>query len=663
MKKVIFILIIFTSFIYSVKADTYTDSLKSLGFPDSYVNDLAQIHSEYPKWNFIPYKTNLDWNEVIENESYKGRNLIYYTYGEGYRSKKSYSYNYATDEYYRHSTETNWWYASEEAIRYYMDPRNYLNSRNIFMFESLSYESSFQTENIVGKILDNSFMPGVYSRYSTNNYKTSFMEAASTYRVSPIHLASRILQEQGINGSIASLGNEFTYNGNTYSGIFNFYNIRATGSNPAINGLVWAMGGADGTATSYLRPWNTPHKSIMGGAQFLSEDYISIGQNTLYFQKFDVSRTNGRYTHQYMQNITAPLTEGVKAYNSYSSMPGIFDESLVFIVPVYNNMPSNKSPEPVNQNPNSYLKSIKINGTEVSNFSYDKLDYEMEVAATTREVNIEVATINNGATVSGAGTFTINPGENKKTITVTAENGNVTKYNLNIIKKEKVETISLSKTIQNITIDKIKFDFNKEKLIYDLEALFDIDKITINYEYTDGTKESKTIDLIVGKNIITTKQEGNTEYVLIIVRSEVSLEKALSSSGVKYNNDYIYGININTSTSSLISNLKKISEGITTTITDKDGNNKDGSFVTGDIIKINVGNEEKTYKVVIRGDVNGDGVIDKLDYLAILRHYYGYTKYSDAYKEAADVNRDGNVDKLDYLGVLRDYYGYAKITQ
>ena len=32
-------------------------------------------------------------------------------------------------------------------------------------------------------------------------------------------------------------------------------------------------------------------------------------------------------------------------------------------------------------------------------------------------------------------------------------------------------------------------------------------------------------------------------------------------------------------------------------------------------------------------------------------------------KEAADVNKDGVVDKLDYLAVLRDYYGYKKIVQ
>ena len=81
------------------------------------------------------------------------------------------------------------------------------------------------------------------------------------------------------------------------------------------------------------------------------------------------------------------------------------------------------------------------------------------------------------------------------------------------------------------------------------------------------------------------------------------------------------------------------------------------------MIKLILSLPKKKRIIVIYGDVNGDGVIDKLDYLAILRHYYGYKKYDGVYKEAADVNKDGVVDKLDYLAVLRDYYGYKKIVQ
>ena len=112
----------------------------------------------------------------------------------------------------------------------------------------------------------------------------------------------------------------------------------------------------------------------------------------------------------------------------------------------------------------------------------------------------------------------------------------------------------------------------------------------------------------------------------------------------------------------LINNVKKISDTLSISIKDNNGNNS-SIFKTGDKVNIKSSKEEKNYEVLIYGDVNGDGVIDKLDYLAILRHYYGYKKYDGVYKEAADVNKDGVVDKLDYLAVLRDYYGYKKIVQ
>lgn len=634
------------------EAVNYKNSLRSAGFPESYLNDLVKLHFEHPTWQFVSFNTKLDWNTVIENESVAGRNLVWYSYGEGYRSKQSYSYNYATDEYYRHYKETNWWYASPEAIAYYMDPRNYLNSKNIFTFESLSYESSFQTSGIVDKILGNSFMPNLYKKYSSNSYTGAFMEAAATYNVSPIHLASRILQEQGVNGSSTGLG---VYNG--YENIFNFYNIKAVGNDPSV-ALLWARGGADGTLTSYGRPWDSPYKSIVGGAKFLSEDYISIGQNTLYFEKFDVSRSNGHYTHQYMQNLTAPLTEGVTTYSSYSGINGLFDEALVFIIPVYNNMPSTKVDAPSNKNPNSYLKSIKVNDKEIDGFAYDKLNYSMETNAGVDSVKIEATSINNKASIEGLGTIKLENGDNKITIKVTAENGNVTNYVLVINKKEKEENIDIpdDNTITNIVIDNTNFAFNKDTLKYDIETAFESSKLNIKYFIGNDVK-NKEVDLIVGKNII-----NIGKYTINITRSDIAIGTALNNSGIKYNNSYVYGISLNTSTDSLINNIKKISDTLSISVKDSNGNNS-SIFKTGDKVNIKSSKEEKNYEVLIYGDVNGDGVIDKLDYLAILRHYYGYKKYDGVYKEAADVNKDGTIDKLDYLAVLRDYYGYKKIVQ
>lgn len=650
----------------------YRDSLKSAGFPESYLDDLVKLHVLHPTWNFIPFDTNLDWDTVIENESVKGRNLIYYSYGIGYRSLESYSYNWETDEYYRHPTEKNWWYASSDAIGYYMDPRNYLNEKNIFTFESLSYESSFQTIGVIDKILGGSFMPGIYNKYSEDSYTNAFITAAETYDVSPVHLASRILQEQGINGSIASLGNPFTYNGQTYSGYFNFYNIKATGVNPAVQGLVWAMGGVDHSGTSYNRPWDSPYKSILGGAKFLSEDYISIGQNTLYFQKFDVSRSNGHYTHQYMQNLTAPLSEGVETYSSYSEIGGLLEESLVFVIPVYDNMPEDRVDAPSNKSPNNYLNSIKIDNEEIEGFAYDKLEYEIEVSSNLSSVDITGNTINSIACISGTGTITLEDGENKIQLVVTAENGNKRTYTIIINRQSKEEDIVLSSTnnLKSLSIDKIDFEFSKDTLEYNLETSFEVDNISISYELEDNTasvETSKEVELIVGLNkvnIVVTAEDGTKKtYTLNIIRKEIGISEVLNKSGVKHNNNYIYGINIDTIVDSLINNIKSISDSISVVIKDKDDKIKTGVFATGDKVTINNGIESKTYEILIYGDVNGDSLIDKLDYLAVLRHYYKYKEYTGVYKEAADVNRDDIIDKLDYLAVLRDYYGYKKIEQ
>ena len=82
--------------------------------------------------------------------------------------------------------------------------------------------------------------------------------------MSPYHLASRILQEQGYDGHGSSISG--TQSG--YYGYYNYYNIGASpsaGSTAVQNGLRYASR----TDESSLRPWNSRMKSIIGGAIFL----------------------------------------------------------------------------------------------------------------------------------------------------------------------------------------------------------------------------------------------------------------------------------------------------------------------------------------------------------------------------------------------------------
>jgi len=46
--------------------------------------------------------------------------------------------------------------------------------------------------------------------------------------------------------------------------------------------------------------WNTPEKAILGGAQFIANNYIKSGQNTLYKMRFNPQNPG---VHQYATGI------------------------------------------------------------------------------------------------------------------------------------------------------------------------------------------------------------------------------------------------------------------------------------------------------------------------------------------------------------------------
>ena len=337
-------------------------------------------------------------------------------------------------------------------------------------------------------------------------------------------------------------------------------------------------------------------------------------------------------------------------------------------------MPEERVVAPSNLSPNSYLKNIKVDNKEIDGFSYDKFDYSMEVSSDVASVDVSVNTINSGANTKGTGTITLEEGENKIEIVVTAENGNTSTYNLVINRQIKEEDIILSdvNSLKSISIEGLDFEFNKDILEYNLEVSFDINKINISYELEDETSEvefDNKVELIVGLNklnINVTAENGNVRtYTINITRKEAPLNDVLNASGIKYDNEskYIYGINAQTSVESLINNIKSISSSISIVIKDSSDKVKTGVFATGDKIIISDGETTITYEVLIYGDVTGDGAIDKLDYLAVLRHYYKYKEYNGVYKEAADADKNGVIDKLDFLAVLKDYYGYKTIVQ
>lgn len=419
-------------------------NLTAQGFPESYKVNLRKLHASYPYWQFKAYNTGLDWNTAVTAESAVGKSLISNAKPTSWKSSAIGAFDYAKDSYVVFDG-TSWVTASEATVAYYMDPRNSLTENQIFMFESLAYDSSYQTVDGVASILAGTLYSGASYSYiddagvvQSKTYQDTFIDAAVASGVSPFHLASRMKQEV-VNG-INTVSNSVSGVVPGYEGIYNFYNIGASDSitgGAVTNGLKYAS-----TGTTFMRPWNNPYKSIVGGAQYIAVNYISKGQNTVYFERFNVTPGN-TYKHQYMTNVAAANSEASKTYTAYKGW--MATKALAFVIPVFNNMPETPCAAPVGDgNPNCYLKSLAVTDiTGINNYTMTPVftimdggasTYNIYVPATETAVTIKAETVNANAIVSGAGTIQLIDSTTTIPLTVTAQNGSSRTYTLVINK-------------------------------------------------------------------------------------------------------------------------------------------------------------------------------------------------------------------------------------
>lgn len=296
-------------------------------FPESYRPALLDLKQKHPNWVFAKLNTTLDWETTIRSELQGAKSLVYYTFPD-----------WAKEGLY---DQGKWYYASEAALKQQMDPRNGLTESGIFRFEQLTFNKDYHTEEAVRSFLDKTFMherdgqkaPGTAMTYSSIFWYIAKEEGRE---VSPFHLVARVIQEQGYQGGSALISG--TYPG--YEGYYNYFNISASGTTEKEvieSGLKYAK----------EKGWQGAYFSILGGADFISANYIKKGQDTLYLQKFNVNpaATHPIYTHQYMQNISAPASEGANIKKLYENA-GALENSFVFKIPVYENMPPEACGEP-----------------------------------------------------------------------------------------------------------------------------------------------------------------------------------------------------------------------------------------------------------------------------------------------------------------------------
>ncbi len=291
------------------------ENLNEAKYP-GYKELMDKLMEEHPNWTFTLFYTKLDWNDVIENEGHSDTriyplNLIPDSsdYPEDWRCE--------IDKDKRFDNGT-WLCASDKAIEYKMDPRNILNDENIFQFKELNYVEGAQTLDGLKEITDGTFLEG-------DSISNALIEAGKNANLDPYFIASRLIQEQGRQGTTLSKGYE--YNGAI---VYNPFNINAIG-NSKDEILERAA------SYAYEEGWDSLEKAIIGGIEFMKKGYINEGQNTLYLQKFDIVKQDGLYENQYMQNLLAPTSEASNMKDIYEASNTV-DCSLNFIIPLYENM-------------------------------------------------------------------------------------------------------------------------------------------------------------------------------------------------------------------------------------------------------------------------------------------------------------------------------------
>lgn len=499
--------------------DAYEQNLISQGFPADYAKKLAILHAIHPNWSFTPSFTGnqaggLDFNTAVNGESDPVKKNLTNSTNTTLRSTEDGAYkNGVWTEF-----EAGWYAASKQTIAFFLDPRNFLDEAEIFMFENFGYNPNTQKKENVNKILNGTFMQNPFEcgehattcNPGTHYYVDSFMESGIDHKISPVHLAARVKQEQGTNGSTLSLGKG--YNGQ-YIGYYNFFNIGATGTTTSeviLNGLAYAKN----------KNWNNQHASIYGGAYFLSKNYISRGQSTKYYQKFNTIAPS-YYGNQYMQNVKAPFSEAYTVYTSYYKFYNSLDAwdkaEHEFLIPIYKNMPAYTSLD-VSGNGDATLRSLEIQGCNLNpSFQSSAYYYDCYASKQTTEINISAATTNGGAKLENPGKVILNSDEQTTNIKVTAVNGTSATYTINI-KRIDTDGVSPSDILNGIGL-KVN-----ENFVYNINVGSDISSITndIKNKYHYATVKVKDSN---GKEI----SDGTVKTGLTITINNAGTEKSFKT--------------------------------------------------------------------------------------------------------------------------------------
>lgn len=182
---------------------------------------------------------------------------------------------------------------------------------------------------------------------------------------------------------------------------------------------------------------------------------------------------------------------------------------------------------------NNYLQSITLNvGNLVPEFYRETFEYTIEnIPEDVMEMEISAVAEDERASISGLGPVTLEEGENRLQISVTAENGNVREYVLVVNKKETIKEsdlrlseLEISKINRNGEFSTLEIPFDKENFEYTVNVEEDIEDLDVKPTVEkEGIIVETTGDknLQVGENNVTitlTSQDDETIKTTYVIK-------------------------------------------------------------------------------------------------------------------------------------------------
>lgn len=217
----------------------------------------------------------------------------------------------------------------------------------------------------------------------------------------------------------------------------------SVGKTPKANSImIWNYGEGFGGHAAYVTVVNGTTVIFDEGGSPMTSDGINIGE---------------QYTLDEMNGFLVGFI--------YLDVPRVIQEKPQTNKPTTNNSTTNtqkkEETKPVVKSSDNTLSGLSIEGIKLE-FSNEKLEYQFEVPYDLQNIKITATPNDSKATIIGNGNYNLEIGGNNFIIKVTAEDGSIKEYKINITRKEeeKIEEPNVKndakkeENSQNVNIEK-----------------------------------------------------------------------------------------------------------------------------------------------------------------------------------------------------------------